>query len=223
MKKVWRIWLLSTILFSMVALVQAAGVIQEGDWGQDVSQIQEQLSAQGYQVGTADGEFGAMTTSAVKAFQQDRGLTADGVIGAATYKLLMGRDIAVSRGDGSVTIARRVIQTAMRFVGVPYSFGGTSPDGFDCSGFVRYVFARSGIDLPRMADQQYEIGHAVSLSQLQPGDTVYFTTYTSGISHVGIYLGDERFISATSSRGVRIDRLDSGYWAACYVGARRLF
>jgi peptidoglycan DL-endopeptidase CwlO len=211
------------LLFAVVtfAHASAAGVFEEGDWGEEVAQIQSQLSALGYSTGAADGDFGAATVAAVKAFQKDRGLEADGVVGPSTYRVLMGRDVPVSRG-GSTDAVRRVVQTAMRYIGVPYSFGGSTPDGFDCSGFVRFVFARSGLDLPRMADEQYELGYPVTMSHLQPGDTVYFTTYASGISHVGIYLGDGRFVSSTSSRGVVVDRMDSSYWGSRYVGARRL-
>jgi len=222
LKRVRQTMIVFVMLFAIGTFAQASAsdVMQEGDCGQEVAQVQSQLSALGYSTGAADGDFGAATVAAVKAFQKDRGLEADGVIGSSTYRSLMGRDIPVSR-DGSTTTARRVVQTAMRYIGVPYSFGGTTPDGFDCSGFVRYVFARSGVDLPRMADEQYERGQSVSVSRLQPGDTVYFTTYSSGVSHVGIYLGDGKFISSTSSRGVVIDRLDSSYWGSRYMGARR--
>lgn len=216
-----RTMIVLVLFLALAASVHAsAAVVQEGDWGQDVSEIQAKLSAMGYSAGPADGDFGAATVAAVKAFQKDKGLEADGVVGPSTYRMLVGRDIPVSRG-GSTAAVRRVVETAMRYVGVPYYFGGTTPDGFDCSGFVRYVFARSGVDLPRMADEQYELGQPVAMSRLQPGDTVYFSTYTSGISHVGIYLGDGKFISSTSSRGVIIDRLDSGYWGSRYMGARR--
>lgn len=221
LKTVWQTMVVVLLLFGMVTVANASGVIQEGDWGQDVTQIQSQLAAFGYKPGPADGDFGAATTEAVKAFQRDRGLEADGVIGAATYKVLMGRDVPVSR-DGSSATVRRITQNAMRYIGVPYVFGGTSPDGFDCSGYVRYVFARSGIDLPRMADEQYEVGKPVAYSHLQPGDTVYFSTYAPGASHVGIYLGDGNFVSASSSRGVVIDRLSSSYWGPRYIGARRM-
>lgn len=204
----------------MSTMAFAASVYEEGDWGQEVAQVQAKLGALGYAAGPADGEFGSMTTAAVKAFQKDRGLEADGVVGLDTYRALMGRDIPVSR-DGT-TAARKVIQAALRFVGVPYVFGGNTPDGFDCSGFTRYVFARGGVGLPRMADEQYDLGHPISKAQLRPGDLVFFTTYTDGVSHVGIYLGEGKFISATSSRGVAIDRMADGYWSPRYIGARRV-
>lgn len=210
------------MFISFVSLASASGVFQQGDQGQEVTAIQSQLGALGYNVGSADGDFGGQTTTAVKAFQRDHGLEADGVVGYSTYRALMGRDITVSRDYSSVSSARGVIQTALTFSGVPYSFGGTSPDGFDCSGFTRYVFRSYGINLPRAADEQFEVGSSVSINRLQPGDLVFFSTYAEGASHVGIYLGNRQFISATSSRGIAVTSLDSSYWGPRYLGARRV-
>ncbi len=209
------------LFFGTTTFAFASGTYEAGDQGEDVAAIQSQLNSLGFNAGAADGDFGDATVSAVKAFQKARGLEADGVIGPQTYRALMGRDIPVSR-DSSTTSVRRIIQTSMRYTGVPYVFGGTSPNGFDCSGFTRYVFAQSGVYLPRMADEQFEIGRAVSYSRLQPGDLVFFSTYAAGASHSGIYLGDGKFISATSSRGVAIDRMNSSYWGPRYIGARRV-
>jgi len=110
----------------------------------------------------------------------------------------------------------------MRFLGVPYSWGGTSYGGVDCSGFVWAVFAKNGIDLPRMADGQFEAGRHVRVADLRPGDLVFFQTYAPGASHVGIYLGGGRFVHASSSDGVRIDQLAEDYYAERFIGARRL-
>ena len=118
-------------------------------------------------------------------------------------------------------IDARITRTAMRYLGVPYMWGGTSYAGVDCSGFVQAVFAKNGITLPRMADEQYSIGHRIAMGLLMPGDLVFFETYTSGASHVGIYLGKGRFIHA-STRGVVIDALAMDYYASRYIGARRL-
>ena len=115
----------------------------------------------------------------------------------------------------------RITRTAMRFLGVPYTWGGTGFGGVDCSGLVYTVFARNGISLPRMADGQFEAGRRVAMSLLVPGDLVFFETYTSGASHVGIYIGNGRFIHA-SLRGVVIDELRMSYYASRYLGARRL-
>ncbi|MDF2564983.1 MAG: hypothetical protein K0Q53_1378 [Massilibacillus sp.] len=198
--------------------VANASAIRMGDQGDEVTQLQSALTSLGYSV-AIDGDFGSATARAVKAFQESRGLEADGLVGAATYRALMGRELPeVSRGGSYV--ARRIVQTSFQYVGVPYVFGGTTPSGFDCSGFVRYVYANAGISLPRAADEQFESGYAVS--NLQPGDLVFFSTYTYGASHSGIYLGNGKFISATSSSGVRIDNLYDGYWGSCYIGARRV-
>lgn len=218
----FRSMVICLMLVSAGVVTCSAAAYHPGDAGQDIAAIQTQLNALGYDAGGADGDFGDLTLQAVKAFQRDRGLEPDGIVGAATYRALMGRDIPVSRADGSSSLVRRIVQTALRYQGVPYVFGGTTPNGFDCSGYARYVFAQAGIYLPRSADEQYEVGTPVSYSRLQPGDMVYFTTYEAGVSHSGIYLGNGQFISATSSRGVTIDRLDSSYWGARYLGARRV-
>jgi len=116
----------------------------------------------------------------------------------------------------------RVTHTALRYIGVPYVWGGTSFGGVDCSGFVYAVFEHNGIDLPRTADSQFEVGRPVMARDLQPGDLVFFQTYAAGASHVGIYLGGGRFVHASASNGVRIDDLSMDYYASRYIGARRL-
>lgn len=117
---------------------------------------------------------------------------------------------------------REIITEAERYRGVPYVFGGATPQGFDCSGYVRYVFAKSGIDLPRSADEQYLVGQKIGKHNLQPGDLVFFQTYEQGVSHSGIYIGDGKFISATSSSGVAIASVNDSYWGERYIGAKRV-
>lgn len=119
--------------------------------------------------------------------------------------------------------AKKLISYAVKYRGTPYQFGGTTTKGFDCSGYTSFVFHNAaGIDLPRSADQQYKVGKAVKRSNLQPGDLVFFETYTKGVSHSGIYIGNNKFISATSSRGVIEADMSSGYWFDHYVGAKRI-
>lgn len=221
MGKLSRFLVFFVLAFCMFSVTCAAAAFQKGDTGSEVAAIQSKLNDFGYDAGEADGSFGSRTVGAVIAFQRDHGLEADGVVGYQTYRLLMGREIPVSR-DGSSVMARRIVQNALSYAGVPYQFGGTSPGGFDCSGYVQFVFAQSGIYLPRTADDDFGMGQAVSYSRLQPGDLVFFSTYAPGPSHVGIYLGNGTFISATSSRGVVTDQLGSGYWGARYIGARRI-
>ena len=117
-----------------------------------------------------------------------------------------------------------VVNSAKSYIGVPYVFGGTTPKGFDCSGFIRYVLGKVGIDLPRTSSDQYNTGKSVSKADLQPGDLVFFEkTYNkAGVTHSGIYIGNNNFISATSSKGIKIDSLSSTYWGPKYYGAKRV-
>ena len=116
-----------------------------------------------------------------------------------------------------------IVSVAQQYLGVPYVWGGTSPSGFDCSGFTQYVFKKCGYSINRTAAAQYKNGSYVSYSNLQAGDLVYFTnTYsTSGISHVGIYIGGGQFIHAASG-GVKISSLSEKYYSTRYYGARRI-
>jgi cell wall-associated NlpC family hydrolase len=118
-------------------------------------------------------------------------------------------------------IAQQLTRSALRFLGVPYVFGGTSTSGFDCSGYVQHVFALLGISIPRTADAQYYAGARVT-GGMRPGDLVFFQTYEPGPSHVGIYLGNGQFAHASSSHGVMVSSLSDSYWAARYIGAKRL-
>ena len=115
-----------------------------------------------------------------------------------------------------------ITETALRYLGVPYVWGGTSFGGVDCSGFVWAVFAKNGIYLPRTADAQYEEGRHVATRDLRAGDLVFFQTYALGASHVGIYIGNGKFVHASSSDGVRVDQLGEDYYSERYLGARRL-
>ena len=122
----------------------------------------------------------------------------------------------------SAALAVTLTRNAMRFLGVPYVFGGTSSNGFDCSGYVQHVYAMLGYRIPRTADAQYYAGKRIAGRLMAPGDLVFFQTYASGPSHVGIYLGNDRFVHASSSRGVTVSSLHESYWSARYIGAKRL-
>ena len=116
-----------------------------------------------------------------------------------------------------------IVTTALRYLGVPYVYGGTTPSGWDCSGFVGYIYQAAGITLPRSAAQQYRVGTAIGAAQVQAGDMVFFAdTFGPGITHNGIALGDGRFVHARSEGyGTVISSLSDPYWSGHYAGARR--
>ncbi|GAA3409984.1 C40 family peptidase [Paenibacillus hodogayensis] len=113
-----------------------------------------------------------------------------------------------------------IVAMAKSMTGIRYMWGGTTPEGFDCSGFVRYVFAQNGVDLPRTSRSMYD-SSGQPVVGLEPGDLVFFNTGAVA-THVGIYLGEGQFVSATTSRGTKIDSLYSSYWGSRYIGARRV-
>ena len=145
---------------------------------------------------------------------------ADGYI-SANYVKIVDASEATSSGN-----AAQVVAYAKQFLGSPYVYGGTSPRGFDCSGFVKYVYANFGITMNRTASAQMDNGTPVSMSELVPGDVVFFKkagSSASRASHVGIYIGGGQFIHAsTSTTGVIISNMSSAYYTTGFVGARRM-
>lgn len=116
-----------------------------------------------------------------------------------------------------------LIKTAKKYIGVKYVYGGADPKGFDCSGYIMYIFKSQGAKVPRGADDQYDIGSRVEgTKRLVKGDLVFFSDDRREISHVGLYLGKGSFIHASTSKGVRIDSLSNEYWKPRYVGAKHL-
>ena len=146
--------------------------------------------------------------------------TATAVPARAT-RLLHVQKFASGIASRGAAMASTLTRHAMRFLGVPYSFGGTSAYGFDCSGYVQHVFALMGRSLPRTADAQYFAGKSFA-GQPRAGDLVFFHTYERGVSHVGIALGGDRFVHASSSHGVMVSTLHDSYWGARYLGAKRV-
>jgi cell wall-associated NlpC family hydrolase len=116
-----------------------------------------------------------------------------------------------------------LVGTALDLRGIPYKNGGTDRSGFDCSGFTQYVFAQYGLSLPRDVRAQFKTGKPVDQKALEPGDLIFFTTTEPGASHVGIAVGGGAFVHAPSTSGVvRVERLNSSYWAPRFVGGRRV-
>lgn len=133
-------------------------------------------------------------------------------------------NLGSSDSIASTANGQAIVNKAKQYLGVPYVYGGASPSGFDCSGLVYYVLKSLGYSPYRTPADQYKQGTYVSKANLEPGDIVFFHgTYTSGISHVGIYAGNGQFIHAPNSRSVvSYADLTSGYWANHYYGARRM-
>ena len=199
--------------------------VKRGMYGDEFSKLQNKLKEYGYYKDPVDGRFGANTLSAVVQFQMDAGLTADGIVGLSTWESLKNFRGAssISRGRGNSRKAQILLSMARQYVGVPYVWAGRSPSGFDCSGFIYYVFDQLGYGLPRMADGQFEVGIPVSRNSLEPGDLVFFETYEPGPSHVGIYIGNDQFIHASSGAGhVTVTPLNKTYYRDRYLGARRI-
>ncbi|MDD4237791.1 MAG: peptidoglycan-binding protein [Desulfotomaculaceae bacterium] len=198
-------------------------VLKVGVSGDRVLILQQKLSELGYYQGTPDGSFGSGTRSAVTNFQYDNKLTVDGIAGDKTLLALQSANPQVAlanRGQALDRDAQVIVAFAKQHLGVPYVWAGQGPSGFDCSGFTYYVFNHFNIDLPRMANEQFYAGSQVS--KLQPGDLVFFTTYEPGPSHVGIFIGDDQFIHASSGAGeVTITSLSEAYYQSRYLGARR--
>ncbi|WP_102273760.1 C40 family peptidase [Cytobacillus massiliigabonensis] len=116
-----------------------------------------------------------------------------------------------------------ILPLSKLYIGSPYQFGGTSPVGFDCSGYIQFVFKKMGVQLPRTTADQYHFGKDIDRAQLRVGDIVFFETYKDGPSHDGIYLGDNQFIHASTSKGVMFSSLDDPYyWKERYIGAKRV-
>lgn len=200
--------------------------LKYGMQSDDVATLQNRLNVLGYGIDTIDGMFGRGTLQAVIAFQADNGLETDGIVGLQTFQCINDtRRTSVSRGATHNIRSKgaQIVAMAQQFIHVPYAWGGASPSGFDCSGFTYYLYAKQGIYLPRMADEQFQAGQWIDKRDLQPGDLVFFETYEVGPSHVGIYMGGGHFIHASSGADeVTITPLSKPYYAARYLGARRI-
>lgn len=218
------------VLFCLSGIVQAAEPsFRQGDKSPEIVKVKLKMKEMGYIVGDTDDFFSWKFAQAVKVFQYKQGLKADGVIDSTTYLRIMkkpltlqGRTAKPKREAIPTKQKSSLLATAKQYIGTPYKFGGTSPKGFDCSGFVQFVFKQHSYNLPRGADSQFTVGKPVQRNRLQPGDLVFFTTYESGPSHNGIYLEKGQFIHASSSRGVMISNLSEAYWKSRYLGARRV-
>lgn len=135
---------------------------------------------------------------------------------------VLSLSIIFTIGAGSAFADSKMDKVIDKTIGTKYVSGGTSTNGFDCSGFTMFVFDKIGINLPHQSGSQYQMGSDVSRDEMRPGDLVFFNTNGKGVSHVGIYVGDGDFAHASSSRGVTISSLNDSYYVNRYVGAKRI-
>lgn len=214
----------------------ATAVLQNGDTGEAVKDLQTLLKQKGYFSHKVDGVFGPATEAAVRNYQRQNQLTSDGIAGKQTIRHLKKETVTPISSrtnttgsqayelETSVTTTTQndnsIIGTAKSLQGTPYIWGGTTKSGFDCSGFLLYVYKQHGIDIPRTVSDIWN--HAASVDTRKPGDIVFFETYKKGPSHAGIYLGDNQFIHAGSSTGVTISNLNTSYWETRYLGTKRI-
>ncbi|WP_197480005.1 C40 family peptidase [Paenibacillus swuensis] len=113
-------------------------------------------------------------------------------------------------------LSDKILKSARSYLGVPYKWGGTTTAGFDCSGFINYIFEKNGVSLPRTSSQMFK-SSGERTAHPEPGDLVFFGK--SGVDHVGVYIGNNQFISA-SNNGVDVDSMGSSYWGSRYIGAK---
>ncbi|MDN6328351.1 MAG: NlpC/P60 family protein, partial [Brachybacterium sp.] len=187
------------------AVLDSSQKLRWGSRGGAVQDLQSALNDHGASL-AVDGVFGPRTHSAVTSYQSSNGLLVDGVVGPQTRGALNGG--GVSTGGASVSTSSSsssssIVDAARSAVGTPYSWGGSSLSGMDCSGLVAYAYGAAGIDVPRTSSQQAAQGRSISQSQAQPGDLVVWP------GHSAIYAGNGKIIDASGSKRVVLER---GIW-----------
>jgi len=202
----------------------------------DVVLLQERLKELGYFNNQCTGYFGSITFSAVKAFQKANNLTVDGIAGPKTLDALFS-DKAIPKkenapkepSDAVKDKIEDLIAYAMTFLGTPYKLGANGPDKFDCTGFTCYVFKHFGYSIPRSSYSQGYTDYGIKItnkSDLKRGDLVFFDTVKDNdkSDHAGIYLGDGKFIHASSgkSMSVVIGDINSSYYIPRFSWGRRV-
>ncbi|MDG5787278.1 peptidoglycan-binding protein [Evansella sp. AB-P1] len=211
---------------SSVKAVSNVPILQVGSRGNEVTELQYRLQILGHFHVQPTGYFGDITKNSVIQFQRQWGLVADGFVSQATWNKLDEvssihlSDAQTKASSSSAFNAINLIADAGSYIGTPYLWGGTTSRGFDCSGYVQYLFKKNGVHLPRTVADQWNA--TVSVSKPKVGDIVYFETYKAGPSHNGIYIGNNQFIHTDSTRGVTITSLSNTYWSQRYLGARRI-
>ncbi|MFC5711478.1 peptidoglycan-binding protein [Thalassorhabdus alkalitolerans] len=219
-----------------IGTIQSNGTLRRGAVNSSVAALQIELKERGHFSGSTGSTYGPRTEQAVRSFQRSAGITADGIAGPQTFRALGGsgsssnatsssNSSASSSSSSSSQVAgvsasyENVIRTAQAQTGTRYVWGGTSPSGFDCSGFIQYSFNQHGVSLPRTVAEMWR--STTRVSNPQRGDLVFFETRT-GPSHAGIYLGNGQFIHSGASTGVTTTSMSNSYWSQRYLGAGRV-
>ncbi|KMY52530.1 endopeptidase [Bacillus sp. FJAT-27231] len=221
MKKMIVALTMAGTIFSMPIVSNAAlgdQTLKIGMTHQDVKELKEALKEKGYFTSpTITTYFNSETKAAVMKFQKAHGISADGIVGKHTLQLL-GTTNKNNIPTSTANVDKLIIE-AKKHMNVPYVWGGSTPKGFDCSGFLNYAFEKGiGVDLPRTVADIYKKGQKVSKPAI--GDLVFFETYKPGASHAGIYLGNNQFIHSSSSKGVSVSSMNNSYWSKRYLGAK---
>ncbi|MGZ6550893.1 MAG: C40 family peptidase [Tumebacillaceae bacterium] len=200
--------------FEQEAVPAWVPTLHYGSRGASVSRVQTNLKTLGFYHHTVTGFYGSATRQAVKNFQWRYSIRVDGIAGPTTQGM-------ISRA----IVKQRIINDTYRYRGIHYVWGGKTPAGFDCSGFVYYMFRKHGVWVPyRTSNTLFHTGYYISRSRLRQGDLVFFSVNRPGVvSHVGFYMGNNTFISATSSKGIAVYSMSNPYWAPHYMGARRVY
>lgn len=203
--------------------------IYYGASNKDVTKVQEVLFYYGYYQGDIDGIYGPLTDKALEEASQDNVLPGESnsehpqeeVSPLSEAQKPAANEKAKDVIQLQTSSQTNMVQTAKNFIGTPYVWGGTSPNGFDCSGFIQFVYQEQNISIPRTVRDIWNF--ASPIEQPSIGDLVFFETYQPGPSHLGIYLGDGNFIHAGSSNGVEISNMNNTeYWQSRYIGAKRI-
>lgn len=202
-------------------------VLKAGSSGEAVQALQLKLKALGYFSGTGTGYFGSVTRDAVIRFQKAYGLTADGIAGPATHIKAFSGSASAADTNTSTASAAAIADVAQTQVGKGYVLGTQGPTTYDCSGLAYYAITNAGFSATRMSAAAYFTNSAWAsvsgISNLKKGDLIFFRSETSSsITHMGIYIGDNQFVHASSGQAKVMVSTLSTYWTNLYMGARRV-
>lgn len=226
----------------MKRLEKLSDRVYPGLQGEDVKIIQESLQYFGYYEGEIDGMYGPLTKQAIEIAEEKHDIDFLDEAPQESLHTMYNQERQQASISNSNTEAETfsetetksktnvknvtapanytgIIDTAHVHIGTPYVWGGSSPGGFDCSGFLQYIYSVNGVTIPRTVSEIWNFG--ASVNSLSVGDLVFFETYKPGPSHAGIYIGNGQFIHA-SLQGVEVSSMDESYWQSRYLGAKRI-